>query len=178
MDLDDLNIFDRFSTGAFALVLGMAIIGTITYIIYVITPLFGVDSSVFLLSILVIILGIFIPLFFFIENIFDMIPDVIGKFLAGLLFAGIAWTAYHSYDTQGVGGIDMVLYMILPSLFAILTSLILVRGVIIPMTEGVEFEMDFDDEEGIITADEPDEDDLFEEEEDPDLFPEEEDDSW
>ncbi len=178
MDLDDLNIFEKYSTGTFALVLGMAIIGTITYIIYVLGPLYGDHRSVFLLSFLVITLGIFIPFCFFVEMIFDDIPDVVGKFLAGLLFAGIVWTSYHTNTSEGIVGAELVLYMALPALFSILTSLVLFRGVVIPVIEDSGFGVEWgDEEEGIITEDEMEGEKVSEEEES-DLFPEEMEDSW
>ncbi len=178
MDLDDLNIFENFSTGTFALALGMGLIGTITYIIYILGPLYGDDRSVFLLSFLVIILGVFIPFSFFVEMLFDDIPDVVGKFLAGLLFAAIVWTSYHTSSSEGVGGWGLVKYMVLPALFSILNSLILFRGVVIPITEESDYVVDWDEDEedeGIIIDDEEEEDI---EDEDSDLFPEEMDDSW
>lgn len=174
MDLDDLNIFDRYSTSTFALVLGMAIIGTITYIIYVIAPLYADDRPVFFISLLVMIFGIFIPVSFFLEMILDVIPDVVGKFVSGVLVAGIVWTLYHANTSEGVGGGGLTLFIVLPALFTILTSLIMVRGVIIPLNEQSEFEFDVDEDEGIILSEEPEEEGLLED--DSDIYPEE--DSW
>ncbi len=174
MDLDDLNIFDRYSTSTFALVLGMAIIGTITYIIYVIAPLYADERPVFFISLLVMIFGIFIPISFFLEMILDVIPDVVGKFISGALPAVIAWTLYHANTSEGVGGGGLVLFIVLPALFTILTSLIMVRGVIIPLNEQSEFEFDVDEDEGIILSEEPEEEGLLED--DSDIYPEE--DSW
>ncbi|GEM_PF-4543943 len=178
MDLDDLNIFEKYSTGTFALVLGMAIIGTITYVIYVLAPLYGPDRSIFLLSFLVIILGVFIPFSFFIEMLFDDIPDVVGKFVAGILFAGIVWTSYHAATSEDVVGNDLVLYMVLPAFFSILTALIAVRGVLIPTLEESSFTVDWDEGEESIIDDEGDEEHPLDDEDDEELFPEEIDDSW
>lgn len=134
MDLDDLDIFDRYSTGTFALISGMAIIGIVTYFLYVILPLLDGQQMVFFFSVLAFVFGIFIPLFFFMEDLGGS-SDILGKFLAGIVVAAIVWISYHNYNTEGLDGTGLSLYIVLPSIFTFFTSLTLVKGVVISLIE-------------------------------------------
>ncbi len=133
MDLDDLDIFSRFSTGTFALVSGLAIIGIITYMIYVIIPI--PDNTVLLFSVLTFVLGILIPVLFFMEDLVGVM-DIVGKLLTGITVAVIGWITYHGSTALELNGTDLSLYIVLPAVFTFLTSLILVKGVIISLMEG------------------------------------------
>jgi len=192
MDLDDLDIFSRYSVGTFALISGMAIIGSITYFIYVI---FGhVNTSLFFYSVIPFGLGILIPPFFFLEDLTE-ISDIFGKFLSGTVVAVMVWIAFHAGTQAGLGltSFEFVKFIVLPGIFTFITSLLLFRGVAVPLIEEREFgdsggwtgiELGEEDEEEF-------EDEDFEEEtpkkkkrrgtkpySDDDLFPEERDDSW
>ncbi len=183
MDIDD--IFSTIPAGIFALISGAAIIGIITYLIYIIIPVLDENSVVFFFSILTFVLGIFIPIFFFMEDLAG-VSDIIGKFMAGIIVAGIVWVSYHSSTALELNGTELTLYIILPAIFTFLTSLVLVRGVVISLLEGEGlggggWETESSDEE--IWEDEYDESDEdefeFESESDEDihkdheLFPEE-----
>ncbi len=195
MDLYDLDIFDRYSTGTFALISGMAIIGTVTYFIYVIM---GLGEWVFFYSVLAFILGVFIAPFFFLEELTGS-SNILGKFLSGIVAAAIVWVGYQSGTSQNLSSIKLTLYIVLPAIFTFITSLILTRGVLVPLIEegelgggkewsGTDYEEDEWEDEGL-EEDEWEEEE-YEEEYEPssvesraeehrekDLFPEEED-SW
>ncbi|MFO7991277.1 MAG: hypothetical protein R6U61_03160 [Thermoplasmata archaeon] len=193
MDLYDLDIFERYSTGTFALISGMAIIGTVTYFIYVIM---GLEQWVFFYSVLAFILGVFIAPFFFLEDLTGS-SDIIGKFLSGVVAAAIVWIGYQSGTSQNLSGIELTLYIVLPAIFTFITSLLLTRGVLVPMIEGGELGggrewsgTDYEEDEWEEEEFDEDIEDEYEEETEPssverraeehrekDLFPEEED-SW
>ena len=192
MDLDDLDIFSRYSVGTFALISGMAIIGSITYFIYVI---FGhVNTSLFFYSVIPFGLGILIPPFFFLEDLTET-SDIFGKFLSGTVVAVMVWIAFPAGTQAGSGltSLEFVNFIVLPGIFTFITSLLVFRGVAVPLIEEKEFgdsggwtgiELEDEDEEEF-------EDEDFEEKtpkkkkrrgtkpySDDDLFPEERDDSW
>ncbi len=191
MDLDDLDIFDRYSTGTFALISGMAIIGIVTYFLYVILPLLDGRQMVFFFSVLAFVFGIFIPMFFFMEDLGGS-SDILGKFLAGTVVAAIIWISYHNYNTEGLDGLELGLYIVLPAVFTFWTSLTLVKGVVIPLLEEGGFggggwegvEEDYEEEEDYDYDVEDDDLELEPEspeqrrEKDEELFPEERDTSW
>ncbi len=133
MDIDNIDIFSKLSTGTFALISGLAIIGIITYLIYVIIPI--EESTVLFFSILTFALGILIPVFFFMEDLAG-ISDIVGKFMAGVVVAVIVWISYHSSTALDMSGTELSLYIILPAVFTFLTSLVLVKGVVISLMEG------------------------------------------
>lgn len=199
MDLDDLDIFSQYSVGTFALISGMAIIGTITYFIYVIFPY--TNDPIFFYSVIPFGLGILIPPFFFLDDLTET-SDIFGKFLAGTVVAVMVWIAFHS-GTQAnldLSNLEFVKLIVLPGIFTFITSLLLFRGVAVPLIEEGRFGGGSGEWEGI-EFDEEDEEE-FEESEiekadkstpkkkkqrgtkqysddsDEDLFPEEREESW
>lgn len=188
MDLDDLDIFSKLSTGTFAMISGLAIIGLITYLIYVVIPID--DSTVRIFSLLVFILGISIPVFFFMEDLVG-VSDIVGKMATGITGAIIAWITYHGSTALELSGSELAQYIVLPAILTLLTSLILIRGVVISIIEGGGFSsrewrsggMEFDDDDDLFDEDE-DFDDASDEydvevdediHDDQELFPEEKD---
>ena len=189
MDLDDLDIFEQYSSGTFALVSGMAIIGIVTYFIYVILGLRDGQEMIFFFSILAFTLGIFIPIFFFMEELGGS-SDILGKFLSGIIVAAIVWISYHNYNAEGLNGTELSIYIILPAFFTFMTSLILVKGVVMPLLEeggfggggwsGVKEDYEIEEEYEVDDLDdelEPEPSSSRKQREE-DLFPEERDTGW
>ncbi len=179
MDLEDFNPFEKASPGIFALITGMVLILTTTYFIYQILPDSG--EPFFQYALIVIVLGAVISPLFFLENFFESFlgSDVVGKFLAGIMVALIAWVFYHNWSIEGLSGGKISVYLLVPAILAFLTTLLLVRGVIIPILDEAELwgEEEWDSEDSIKHEDE-EKHPLEEEEEEEDFFPEEIDESW
>ena len=136
MDLDDLNIFDTLSTGTFALISGILIIATVTYFIYSIYPLLSGNEMGFVYAIVALALGIIAPLFFFIEELFE-VSDIIGKFIAGISIAVLVVILLNIYMTFDLGSWGKPFpHVLISGIFGLVTSLFLVRGVIVPAYGG------------------------------------------
>lgn len=191
MDLDDLNIFDKLSTGTFALLSGILIIATVTIFIYTIYPLLSGYELGFIYAMVGLVLGIIAPLFFFIEDLFD-ISDIIGKFVAGISIAILVVILINIYATFDLGSwLKPFPQVLLSGIMGFVTSLFLVRGVIVP-AYGEYYEPEskgwsYEEKEkkkssakkGLYESSEPErfpEDEEFTGEED--KFPEEEEDPW
>jgi len=191
MDLDDLNIFDKLSTGTFALISGILIIATVTIFIYTIFPLLSNDGLGFTYAIVALILGIIAPLFFFIEDLFD-VSDIIGKFIAGISIAVLVVILINIYATFNLGSwLKPFPHVLLSGIMGFVTSLFLVRGVIVPAYGGYvetgQEGWDYETEEPVSTSEDEEiyrstepsassEEEEFEDEEE--TFPEEEEDPW
>ncbi len=192
MDLDDLDIFSQYSVGTFALISGMAIIASITYFIYVIFE--HVGTSIFFYSVIPFGLGILIPPFFFLDDLTET-SDIFGKFLSGTVVAVMVWIGFHA-GTQAeldfANSLEFIMLIVLPGIFTFITSLLLFRGVAVPLIEEREFGGDSGEWTGIeLEEDEEIEEEDFEEEtpkkkkrrgtkqySDDDLFPEEREENW
>lgn len=190
MDLDDLNIFDKLSTGTFALISGILIIATVTIFIYTIYPLLSGYELGFIYAVAALILGIIAPFFFFIEELFD-ISDIIGKFVAGISIAIMVVILINIFMTFDLGSwMKPFPQVLLSGIMGFITSLFLVRGVIVPAYGGyVEPDSKgwrYEEEETVSTSEDEDlyrsteskkskEEDL---EKDEETFPEEEEDPW
>ncbi|MFW6040939.1 MAG: hypothetical protein ACOC85_03800 [Thermoplasmatota archaeon] len=167
VDMNDLNIFDKLSTGSLALISGMAIIGTATFILSVIFPLFRTDPSVFYFSMISLCLCGAAPLFLHLDDLFDF-PDVIAKFMAGALLAGFAALLFHVNQSRELGSwLYPIPEVFLTGLFSFITIYLLIKGVVIPIMQSKNerrtrgWEMESEEEEKSTT----DEENLFEEEE-------------
>lgn len=190
MDLDDLNIFDKLTTGTFALISGILIIATVTFFIYTIYPLLSGNVRAFSYAIIALILGILAPLFFFIEDLFD-ISDIIGKFIAGISIAVLVVILINIYMTFDLGSwLKPFPHVLLSGIMGIITSLFLVRGVIVPAyggyaepeSQGWSYEKEDtvskSEEDLYETTETRERQDRETNEEDKEKFPEEEEDPW
>ena len=133
MVFDEVNIFEKLSTGSLALISGMAIIATGTFFAYIIYPLLESDPTVFYYTVIGLSLCIAAPLFFYLDEIINF-SDILGKFTSGALLAGFAALLFHinqSFDIEG--WLYPILHIFLTGLFSFITVFILVRGVIVPI---------------------------------------------
>lgn len=173
MTFEGSEIFSRYSPGAFALVSGAAMIGTIFYIIWVILPTLNSDSYVFLFSMLSLIFCAIAPPLYYLDELSDY-SDVIGKFTSGaalMVFGVLLIQVINVYPISLSRFFYPLPRIIITGLLALLTSFIWIRGVVVPLS-GDEYEEEYEEEEEEIDEFEED----FEKEED--RFPEEEDEPW
>lgn len=152
-ELEDLNIFNKYSMETFALVSGMAIIGTGAYLFYVIYPLFTGDKSAFFFSLLGLAMCALAPLMFYLSELTD-ISSIVGKFIAGVTIAGFLTLLYQVSRVRTLivsKHYYPLLEILLTGIFSGITSFFLVRGVIVPILEkeeyGTEDEMELKEDE-------------------------------
>ncbi len=171
VDLDDLDIFDKYDPGTFALISGMFMIATATYIIYFVTPRATGDSMIFYYSMISLTLTAFTPILFYISSLIKF-SEIIGKFSSGITLAVFGTLLYHVTQSMTIGDwLDPIPRIFFTGIFGFITSFLFVRGVAVPSVE--------DREEWIELKD--DEDLEYEEEEegiDEEKFLEEEDEPW
>lgn len=156
--LDTDELFKSERAGLYALIGGMSIIGIVIYFIYLIMPLWSEDPIIFFFSFVTLLMGILIPVFFFLKPLTGH-SGIVGKFISGVISAIIIWFGFHIHRTYDYGAVGLILYIALPTIFTAITTFILVRGVILPLMEerdmgGYGWEEDFEEEE----------DEMFEEE--------------
>lgn len=142
LDLEDINLFNKYSMETFALVSGMAIIGTGAYLFYVIYPLFTGDKSAFFFSLLGLAMCALAPLMFYLSELTD-ISSIAGKFIAGVIIAGFATLLFQvTRERTLIFGQHYYPFIeiLLTGVFSGITSFFLVRGVIVPILEKEEYE--------------------------------------
>ncbi len=149
IDTDELFKTER--AGLYALIGGMSIIGIVIYFIYLIMPLWNEDPMIFFFSFVTLLMGVLIPVFFFLRPLTGY-SGIVGKFVSGVITAIIIWLGYHLHRTQDYGPFELTLYIALPTIFTAVTSFILVRGVIMPLMEeremgGYGWEEEFEEED-------------------------------
>ena len=131
MDLDDLNIFDKLSAGTFALISGVVIIATLTFYVYSIHPLLSTDKLAFIYAIVCLILGVIAPLFYFVEDLFN-ISDLVGKFISGISLSVLVVILINVYMTFDLGNwLKPFPQILLSAIFGFITSMFLIRVVIV-----------------------------------------------
>lgn len=136
MDLDDLNIFDKLSAGTFALISGVIIIATITFFVYSVYPLLSTDKLAFTYAIISLVLGVIAPLFYFIEELFN-INDLVGKFISGISLSVLVVILINVYMTFDLGKwLKPFPEILLSAILGFITSMFLIRGVIVPAFGG------------------------------------------
>lgn len=189
LDLEELNPFEKYSIGTFALVSGMAIIGTGAYFFYVILPLY--PHNPFLFSLLGLGMCALAPLMFYLSELTDT-SSVLGKFISGSTIAGFATLLFQVTRERSLIFAEHYYpftEILLTGVFSGITGFILVRGVIVPLLEKEEYgteaeveleEDEFLEEEDEYIVEESDTKDYTEDEvpEDDDKFIDEEDEPW
>lgn len=136
MDLDDLNIFDKLSAGTFALISGVIIIATITFFVYSIYPLFSANEMAFVYAIVSLVLAVIIPLFYFVEDLFN-VSDLVGKFISGISLSVLVVILINVYINFDLGKwLKPFPEILLSAILGFITSMFLIRGVIVPAFGG------------------------------------------
>ncbi len=136
MDLDDLNIFDKLSAGTFALISGIVIIVTIAFFVYSVYPLFSSDKLAFTYAIVSLVLAVIAPLFYFVEDLFN-ISDLVGKFISGISLSVLVIILINVYATFDLGKwLKPFPQILLSAILGFITSMFLIRGVIVPAFGG------------------------------------------
>lgn len=189
LDLEEFNIFNKYSMETFALVSGMALIGTGAYLFYVIYPLY--PHSPFLYSFLGLAMCALAPLMFYLSELTDT-SSIMGKFISGITLASFLTMLFQvTRERTLTFGEHYFPFteIFLTGLFSGITSFLLVRGVVVPILEKEEYktedeieleEDEFLEEEDEYTAEESGTKDYTEEEslEEDDKFIDEEDEPW
>ncbi len=191
MDTD--KFFSKFSEGILAILAGISIIITISFFVYVVGQFLPDKQWLFVFSLIAVIVGVIAPISFYISEL-TVWPDLLGKLITGITIALLAVLLVNVYLSYEVGEL---LRVFLSGILGLFSSLLLVRGVLVPLygsevefesSETIEesFEEDFEDqmEEDFSTEEESD----FEEssvnesfpdqKEDEEKFPEEENEPW
>ncbi len=172
VDLDDINIFEKYDSGTFALISGMFMIATATYIIYFVSPKAIDNTSVFYYAMISLVLTVFTPVLFYMSTLVDF-SEIIGKFLSGITLAVFGTLIYHVSQEMDIGTwFYPIPRILLTGIFGFITSFLFIRGVAVQKIEENEEWIEMEEEEEF-------EEDILEEEiEKNDKFPEEEDEPW
>ncbi len=177
MDIE--NILSRYSDELLAIFSGIVIIFTIYFFLTVVVPLWSEKSSLVIFSLITLIVGVIIPLSFYISDV-TVWPDPVGKMITGISIAIFLILVIHISLSYGTSNLGEVLFS---GLLGLSSSLLLVRGVLVPMM-GVELEYEGSIEEENFEVDDhetnkdEEEPDLFKEETEDEKFIGEEDEPW
>ncbi len=145
MDWENLDdAFSEFSDGMLALLSGIAIIITITFIIYEVWPLLSDQRMIFVFSISALIVSVVASISFYLSSI-TMLPDVVGKLITGLTVAIFGVILFHVSRTYGISSLPEI---VLLGFLGFASALPLAKGVLVPLLgEDTTFEVSGSDEE-------------------------------
>ncbi|MGM0404556.1 MAG: hypothetical protein ACQEQM_00245 [Thermoplasmatota archaeon] len=173
VDWEDIDIFHKYDAGSFALVSGMFMIATATYMIYAVSPRATGDSTVFYYALVALLLTASSPALFYLGTLMNF-SDIIGKFSSGITLAIFGTLIYHVTQTMVI---ERWLYPIprifITGILGFITSFLFIRGVAVQLVEQREetlLDEEFEDEE--------EEFEEVEESSEGDKFLEEEDEPW
>lgn len=169
VDWDMFDIFEKYDTGTFALVSGMAMIATATFIIYAVSPKATGDTTTFYYAMIALCLTVLSPFLFYLGTLVDF-PDILGKFTSGITLAVFGTLIYHVSQSMAIGEwLYPIPRIFFTGIFGFITSFLFFRGVAVQLVEQKEeIRMEFDEEEEIEDAEieEGPEDEKFLEEKD------------
>ncbi len=147
MGLEKIDeVLSDMSEGILALVSGIAIIITITFIIYEVGPLLDDKSGIFAFSLISLLVCVVSSISFYLSDI-TLLPDVGGKLITGLTLALFGVILFHVGNTYGASELPVV---ILTGSLGFASSLPLVKGVLIPVF-GDEAYLDTEEDESFET---------------------------
>ncbi|MFO7792244.1 MAG: hypothetical protein R6W73_04575 [Candidatus Saliniplasma sp.] len=170
IDLEDLDIFYKYDTGTFALISGMFMIATATYIIYGVSPKVT-GETIFYYAMAALTLTVLTPILFYLSALIEF-SEIVGKFSSGITLAVFGTLIYHMTQSIEIGEwLYPIPRIIVTGILGFATSFLFVRGVAVQMRE--DSGSWIEDEEDLAEDVEPEED--IEEE---DKFLEEEDEPW
>ncbi len=167
---EDMDIFHKYDAGTFALISGMFMIATATYIIYAVSPRATGDSTVFYYALIALLLTASSPLMFYLGTLVNF-SDIIGKFSSGITLAIFGTLIYHVTQSPIIGDwLYPIPRIFITGILGFITSFLFIRGVAVQLVEQREealLDEEFEeDEEEFEEAGKSSEEDKFLEEED------------